>query len=390
MTGQIKFSVVISAYNVEEYLPGLLQDLLEQTYNNFEVILVDDCATDQTGEVAESYLQAFRGKQADYVVIHKPENEGLSMARNTGISHAAGDYILFLDADDGVEKTLLERLYHALDEQPADMVVVGYTEDYYQKNALSYQVQKTPELYYFSDHIHDGAQGWKRPLAYAYPYIIELEHETMFGYAWNKAYRLSFLQEQKLQFQNIVHIEDILFNVQAAGALQSLLTLPDVLYHYANRGQSRLTDKYLPEYFALQKTRVQAFLNMQMRKIQTVTEGMTKGETGGLENLDVGAWRMRLHEVMAGVYFRSFQSSMVRGIQHGDSKREVMARARAELEGPLYGRLRRHLSEDGRVAKILYAPLVRGDISGAYRRAKEIAWAKEHMAGAYVKLKQNR
>ena len=325
MTGQIKFSVVISAYNVEEYLPGLLQDLLEQTYNNFEVILVDDCATDQTGAVAESYLQAFRGKQADYVVIHKPENEGLSMARNTGISHAAGDYILFLDADDGVEKTLLERLYHALDEQPADMVVFGYTEDYYQKNALSYQVQKTPELYYFSDHIHDGAQGWKRPLAYAYPYIIELEHETMFGYAWNKAYRLSFLQEQKLQFQNIVHIEDILFNVQAAGALQSLLTLPDVLYHYANRGQSRLTDKYLPEYFALQKTRVQAFLNMQMRKIQTVTEGMTKGETGGLENLDVGAWRMRLHEVMAGVYFRSFQSSMVRGIQHGDSKREVMA-----------------------------------------------------------------
>ena len=214
MTGQIKFSVVISAYNVEEYLPGLLQDLLEQTYNNFEVILVDDCATDQTGAVAESYLQAFRGKQADYVVIHKPENEGLSMARNTGISHAAGDYILFLDADDGVEKTLLERLYHALDEQPADMVVFGYTEDYYQKNALSYQVQKTPELYYFSDHIHDGAQGWKRPLAYAYPYIIELEHETMFGYAWNKAYRLSFLQEQKLQFQNIVHIEDILFNVQ--------------------------------------------------------------------------------------------------------------------------------------------------------------------------------
>ena len=67
MTGQIKFSVVISAYNVEEYLPGLLQDLLEQTYNNFEVILVDDCATDQTGESRNLIYRHFGGKQADYV-----------------------------------------------------------------------------------------------------------------------------------------------------------------------------------------------------------------------------------------------------------------------------------------------------------------------------------
>ena len=104
MAEQIKFSVVVPAYNVEKDLPALLQNLLEQTYNSFEVIVVDDCATDETGKVADSYLQAFRGKQVDYVVIHKPQNEGLSMARNTGISHAAGDYILFLDADDTVEK----------------------------------------------------------------------------------------------------------------------------------------------------------------------------------------------------------------------------------------------------------------------------------------------
>ena len=95
MAEQIKFSVVVPAYNVEKDLPALLQNLLEQTYNSFEVIVVDDCATDETGKVADSYLQAFRGKQVDYVVIHKPQNEGLSMARNTGISHAAGDYILF-------------------------------------------------------------------------------------------------------------------------------------------------------------------------------------------------------------------------------------------------------------------------------------------------------
>ena len=390
MAEQIKFSVVVPAYNVEKDLPALLQNLLEQTYHVFEVIVVDDCATDETGKVADSYLQAFRGKQVDYVVIHKPQNEGLSMARNTGISHAAGDYILFLDADDTLEKNLLQRVSDALQNQRADLVLYGYTEDYYEKGQLSYQVKKNPELHYFSNENTEICDARQRPLAYAYPYIIELEHETMLGYAWNKAYRLAFLREQQLSFQTIVHIEDILFNLQVAGAMQSMITIPDALYHYANRGQSRLTGKYLPEYFALQKTRVQAFLDMQTKKLDQVTDDVLQQKTKGLEDLDLGAWRMRLYEVMAGVYFRSFQSSMVRSIQHADARRETIARARAELESPLYGRLRRHLPEEDHVAKALYAPLVRGDVEGAYRRAKEIAWAKEHLSGVYVKLKQNR
>lgn len=390
MAEQIKFSVVVPAYNVEKDLPALLQNLLEQTYNSFEVIVVDDCATDETGKVADSYLQAFRGKQVDYVVIHKPQNEGLSMARNTGISHAAGDYILFLDADDTVEKNLLQRVSDALQKQRADLVLYGYTEDYYEKGQLSYQVKKNPELHYFSNKDTEICDVWQKPLAYAYPYLVELEHETMFGYAWNKAYRLAFLREQQLSFQTIVHIEDILFNLQVAGAMQSMITIPDALYHYANRGQSRLTGKYLPEYFALQKTRVQAFLDMQTKKLDQVTDDVLQQKTKGLKDLDLGAWRMRLYEVMAGVYFRSFQSSMVRSIQHADARRETIARARAELESPLYGRLRRYLPEEGHVAKALYAPLVRGDVEGAYRRAKEIAWAKEHLSGVYVKLKQNR
>ncbi len=362
-----KFSIVIPAYNVAGFLPELLQNLLEQTYGNFEVIVVDDKATDDTAAVAESYLQAFRGKGIDYVVIHKPQNEGLSMARNTGISHATGDYILFLDGDDSVEKNLLETLADALSLQAADLVLYGYSEDYYRKNTLDYQVHKKPKEGFFTKA--------DKSLSGAYPYIVELEHETMFGYAWNKAYRLAFLRDHHLAFQKITHIEDILFNIQVADCMESFLCLPKELYHYANRGQERLTDKYLPEYFPLQKTRIQKFCDMQKRKMALK---------------EIPSWEESLYQTMAGVYFRSFQSALVRDIEHGIPKKETLLMAKKELEGDLYPLLSTYQKGGGKLSQILYAPLVRGDVETAYNRAKEVSWAKKHFSGLYAKLKQSR
>lgn len=396
MAEEVKFSVVLPAYNVAQEIGQMLQCLLQQTYRNFEVIVVDDCATDDTAEVAQGYGAAFADGRIPYCVLRKPQNEGLSMARNTGMAQAKGEYILFLDADDTVEANLLETIGAALDGRDADMVIFGYTEDYYREQTLDYRVDKQPELYYFTEGLSQPRAQWQRPLLAAYPYIVWLEQQTMFGYAWNKAYRLEMLREQEICFEPVMHIEDILFNLKVAEHMTGMVSVPEELYHYANRGQARLTSRYLPEYFALQKTRIEAFYQMQIRKLQIaeqVASGdgeQSAGDSNRMPQEEIAIWRQQLYETMAGAYFRAFMSSIVRSIRHGDARKEILARGQAELGGKLYLQLHDHLDAQGRVARILYRPLALGNLKSAYRRAKLIAWVQEHMAGLYVKWKQNR
>ena len=112
---KIKFSIVLPAYNVEQYIVEALECLAGQDYPEYEVIVVDDCATDATGELAEQFAaQCGSGK---FSVIHQGQNRGVSEARNTGMDAAIGEYILFLDPDDYYEPSLLSTLYAALEEK---------------------------------------------------------------------------------------------------------------------------------------------------------------------------------------------------------------------------------------------------------------------------------
>ena len=99
-----KFSIVIPCYNIEKYVSKTLESILNQTFQNFEIILINDGSKDNTRKILDDYSK----KDKRIKVIHK-ENEGVSEARNIGIKNATGEYIYFLDGDDLVENTLLER-----------------------------------------------------------------------------------------------------------------------------------------------------------------------------------------------------------------------------------------------------------------------------------------
>lgn len=99
-----KFSIIIPCYNIEKYISKTLKNVLAQTFQNFEIILINDGSEDNTGKILDSYSN----KDNRIRVIHK-ENEGVSEARNVGIKNAKGEYIYFLDGDDLIENTLLER-----------------------------------------------------------------------------------------------------------------------------------------------------------------------------------------------------------------------------------------------------------------------------------------
>lgn len=107
-------SVIVPVYNVEIYLEKCVESILGQSYQNIEVILVDDGSTDKSGEICEKFKYDKR-----VVVLHK-KNGGLSSARNHGIKHAKGEYLSFIDSDDYIDKYFIENLYNALKSQKDD------------------------------------------------------------------------------------------------------------------------------------------------------------------------------------------------------------------------------------------------------------------------------
>lgn len=98
-------SIVIPVYNVEKYIDKCLETIVKQTYQHLEIILVDDGSTDLSGEKCDLWKK----KDSRIIVIHK-ENGGLSSARNAGINIATGDYISFIDSDDFIDLTMIEKL----------------------------------------------------------------------------------------------------------------------------------------------------------------------------------------------------------------------------------------------------------------------------------------
>ena len=120
----MKFSIIIPAYNVADYLENCVESILKQTYDNYEIIIVDDGSIDETGKVADELLT--QSKQIN--VVHQ-SNGGASKARNTGMKRATGDYILFLDGDD-----FLKQIASELTIELVDVIIFGYS--YYYDNEI--------------------------------------------------------------------------------------------------------------------------------------------------------------------------------------------------------------------------------------------------------------
>lgn len=142
------FTVVMPAYGVEKYLAKAVESIESQTFQEWELIIVEDGSPDKTGSLAEKLKE----KDARIRVIHHEQNKGLSEARNTGIQHAAGRYIWFMDPDDTVDMDLLQQVADSLEKNRAKLVVFGHLEEYYNEDgSFAYAHEIRPEEKYFTD-----------------------------------------------------------------------------------------------------------------------------------------------------------------------------------------------------------------------------------------------
>lgn len=117
-------SVIVPVYKVEQYLEKCLDSIINQTYRNIEIILVDDGSPDRCGQICDEYSR----KDERIKVIHK-ENGGLSDARNVGTKQASGEYLLFIDSDDYVEHNLVEKVAEVINKRDCDMVLFDYIKE---------------------------------------------------------------------------------------------------------------------------------------------------------------------------------------------------------------------------------------------------------------------
>lgn len=220
-----KVSIAIPIYNVENYLDRCVKSIVNQTYKNLEIILVDDGSTDGCGKICDEWVK----KDNRIKVVHK-SNGGLSSARNAGLANATGDYIMFEDSDDWIEAELVERCVKRIENDKSDIVIFGYRKVDEQGKTM-WDFTFGNETYSKNEIIED-----------LHKRILEMSY----GYAWNKLYDLKFLKESGLEFDSsIIDREDLVFNMQLLSHIRKISYLEYVGYNYLQRNTSLLHNSNL-------------------------------------------------------------------------------------------------------------------------------------------------
>ena len=202
-------SVIVAAYNIEEYVERGISSICGQTYQNLEIIVVDDGSTDGTGVLCDRIAS----EDGRVHVIHK-KNGGLADARNTGLAQATGTYIAFVDGDDWIDSDMYEKMLGALKEQFADAAVCRYR-----------QVYKT----HTEDRSVDRAILFEGQEALQY-YVQETEEYAIQNAAWNKLYKKEILAN--LSFPTGRWYEDIMFTTTALSRVKRCIYLDTAYYNY--------------------------------------------------------------------------------------------------------------------------------------------------------------
>lgn len=133
-----KISIIVPVYNCEKYISNCINSILEQSFKDFELILVDDGSSDRSFEICESFAKKDNRVRA----IHQP-NSGVSRARNRGLDEAKGEYIGFVDGDDCVDKEMYKRLYKNLADNNADISICGIVNYFLKKNGITEKVRQS-------------------------------------------------------------------------------------------------------------------------------------------------------------------------------------------------------------------------------------------------------
>lgn len=213
-------SVIIPIYNVSAYIERCLQSVINQTYNDFDCILVDDASPDDSIEKCEQLISEYKGP-IHFQILHHERRRGLSAARNTGTNTAIGEYILYVDSDDEITPDCVEKLVKNVESCPGVELVQGMSRRIPPKRRSSHVRKPFVDIAKTNDEVRD--------CFYNHQLIIS---------AWNKLISRDFIMRHQLFFKEGVLYEDTPWMFNMVKHLSYVSFCEEVTYHYYKRPDS--------------------------------------------------------------------------------------------------------------------------------------------------------
>ena len=216
-----KISIIVPVYNAEKYIGTCIESMVRQSYQNIEIILVNDGSDDRSEEICRAYA-----KQDSRIRYREQENQGVSAARNHGIEEASGEFLMFVDADDAIMEDACERLAgHIADG--IDLVLCGFQRVFYRNEHLVSQYEVLPECGDLCNAEQMGKQFGR------------LYETTLLTSVWAKIYRKSAVTKQQPVFCEDLDLgEDALFNLEFLKSCGKIAVEDHALYVYNQRADS--------------------------------------------------------------------------------------------------------------------------------------------------------
>ena len=254
------FSIIIPIYNVEKYLTQCIESILNQTFTDWECILVNDGSTDGSGNICDNFV----ANDDRIKVIHK-KNEGVSVARNIGIEVSKGEYIIFVDSDDWVDIDFL----HVLNEciQDTDILFYGNKYHYENKNIVI--------------HMPHAITCYQKE--YIEREILQLkynrENYEYYGYTWDKVFKRDIIETHNIRF--VPHLslrEDELFTSEYCRHIETLRVLSKPIYNYRvlNTGLTSKNRNYdeIKKYRQVLSSQIECWSSEELQKYETLRYAM--------------------------------------------------------------------------------------------------------------------
>ena len=234
----LKVSIIVPVYNIALKLPKGLESLAKQTYNNIEILLINDGSKDDSLAVCKSFAQ----KDKRFIVFDK-ENSGAGETRNLGLDHATGEFVMFMDADDWYEKDMIEKMMSWICSQDdMDSVCCARYNERQQGDGTYVTSSESPmDLPTDNYVINDIAE-----------YIARLEESRRFPYLWDKIYRRDIIEKCHIRFEKqFVTGQDNDFNIKYFRYIRKAMISNECLYHYVKDGVGSLCARYKKDLYKI-------------------------------------------------------------------------------------------------------------------------------------------